>query len=137
MLVYQRLQQLVGGLLSLIASLGDALNNADRLSTGLEKSPLAYFLALSLLVNAAQAVVFLRVQALRVGEQKEYAAELKLQAERAEKLGAILEKHNQSIVILDRVMSFVKDQMPRRKRDAHDLSESQPGVLSSTVKVPP
>lgn len=98
-------------LLLAAADVAEAVKSADTIASGLEKGPIAYVAALSLLANAGLFVMLMRVQSLRVEE-------LKAGAERAEKLGGIIEKHNQAMGVLERAVAFVMAQQPASKRKA-------------------
>lgn len=110
----------------LLASVGDALTNVDRVSMGLEQGPIRYVAALSLVVNLGLFGMLMRVQSLRVGELKENAL-------RSEKLGGIIEKHNQAMGVLERAVAFVMAQQPRRRRELAELGP-EPQTLSPVVK---
>lgn len=92
----------------MLAGVPDALANTDHVAAGLDKSPLAYFTALLVGAVVVLFAMLLRVQSLR-------AAELKEGAERAEKLGGIIEKHNQAMAVLERAVAFVMAQQPRKR----------------------
>ena len=96
-------------ILALTAGVGDALKNADTIASGLEAGPIRYVAALSLMVNLGLFVMLMRVQSLRV-------AELKEQAKEAERLGGILEQHNQTTRALDKLADFVTAQLPKKKQ---------------------
>jgi hypothetical protein len=87
---------------ALVLAVPDALDSADRISAGLAKSPLTYFLALSLVLNVILGSVLYK--------------ELKGGNKTAEKLGSILEQHNQSTRALDKAMDFVLGQLPKRRQ---------------------
>jgi len=88
------------------------LDQAESISKGLEGGPIRYIAAFSLAINLGLFAMLMRVQSLRVSELKEGAA-------RAEKLGGIIEKHNQAMIILEKTMEFVQAQQPRRKPPVH------------------
>lgn len=104
----------------IIAGVPDALNNVDRVAAGLDKSPLAYFCALLFLAVVVLFFALLRIMALRV-------AELKESAKAAEKLGGILEQHNQTVKILEKTQEFVLSQLPRKRQPQHD---EPPGLVA-------
>lgn len=106
------------------STVGDSLTNVDKVASGLEKGPITYVAALSLLVNLGLFLMLMRVQALRVGELKDGA-------ERAEKLGGIIEKHNQAMGVLERAVSFVMAQQPRRRGQAAPTADLGPEPQTS------
>lgn len=95
-------------LLALVLAAAPVIDQAESISKGLEGAPIRYIAGFSLAVNLGLFAMLMRVQSLRVSELKEGA-------ERAEKLGAIIEKHNQAMGVLDRLVAFVQGQLPRRK----------------------
>lgn len=83
----------------------DALASAERMAAGFDKSPLAYFLALSILANFVLALAVYR--------------ELKGSTKTAEKLGGVLEQHNQAARELGKAVDFVLAQAPRKRPPLH------------------
>lgn len=108
------------------AGVPDVVGSADKINAGLEHGPIRYIAAFSLSVNLGLFAWLMRVQALRVKELKEGNA-------RAEKLGSLLEKHNQSLEVLDKAMSFVMAQQPRRRAGVTGAPTAPPGTFP-TVK---
>lgn len=109
---------------TLATAVPDALANADKIAGGLESGPIRYIAALSLLVNLGLFLMLMRVQSLRVSELKE-------NAKAAEKLGGVLEQHNQAVRALDKAMEFVLAQLPRRRasdrsQEHEDLALAKP-----------
>lgn len=74
---------------SLLADIS-SLASADHVATGLESGPIRYVAALSLVANAVQFVLLYR--------------NLRGEADRAMRLGEIIQQHNQQAAILDRAM---------------------------------
>lgn len=105
----------------LLSFAAPVLEQTDVIAKGLENGPIRYIAALSLAVNLGLFGMLMRIQSLRVRELKENAAQ-------REKLGGIIEKHNQAMLILEKTTEFVSAQLPRRKPHSVDslASEGRP-----------
>lgn len=107
-------------LLALSGTVSDTLANVDKVSSGLETGPIRWVAAFFIIISMGLFAMLMRVQKLRVDEFKANAAaakeDLKASEARSEKLGAILEKHNAGLSILDRTVAAFVSAMPREKR---------------------